>query len=103
MKLRRLRFTAAEIAETLGMGLSTVSGILARSGMGKLGRLGLERPVRYERSRPGELLKRSQHAGDEAVTHTRHERSPRGRHTAESGGPCTSCGSASDTQSTRSV
>src|SRR3954469_7857428 len=30
--LRRLRFTAAEIAETLGMALSTVSGILCRSG-----------------------------------------------------------------------
>ena len=55
-KLRRLRFTAAEIAETLGMALSTVSGILTRSGMGRLGRLGLERPVRYERSRPGELV-----------------------------------------------
>jgi len=55
-KLRRLRFTAAEIAETLAMALSTVSGILTRSGMGKLGRLGLEQPVRYERSRPGELL-----------------------------------------------
>src|SRR3954462_5993936 len=56
VKLRRLRFTAAEIAETLGMALSTVSGILARSGMGKLGRLGLEQPLRYQRSRPGELL-----------------------------------------------
>jgi transposase len=55
-KLRRLRFTAAEIAETLGMALSTVSGILTRSGMGRLGLLGLERPVRYERSRPGELV-----------------------------------------------
>jgi transposase InsO family protein/transposase len=55
-KLRRLRFTAAEIAETLGMALSTVSGILTRTGMGKLGRLGLEQPVRYERSRPGELV-----------------------------------------------
>jgi transposase InsO family protein len=55
-KLRRLRFTAAEIAETLGMALSTVSGILTRIGMGKLGRLGLEQPVRYERSRPGELI-----------------------------------------------
>ena len=54
--LRRLRFTAAEIAETLGMALSTVSGILTRIGMGKLGRLGLEQPVRYERSRPGELV-----------------------------------------------
>jgi transposase InsO family protein len=55
-KLRRLRFTAAEIAETLGMALSTVSGILTRIGMGKLGRLGLEQPIRYERSRPGELV-----------------------------------------------
>jgi transposase InsO family protein len=56
VKLRRLRFTAAEIAETLGMALSTVSGILSRSGMGRLGRLGLEQPLRYERSRPGELV-----------------------------------------------
>ncbi len=55
-KLRGLRFTAAEIAETLGMALSTVSGILTRSGMGRLGRLGLEPVVRYERSRPGELV-----------------------------------------------
>lgn len=56
IKLRRLRFTAAEIAETLGMALSTVSGILTRCGMGRLGRLGLEPVVRYERSRPGELV-----------------------------------------------
>jgi transposase InsO family protein len=56
VKLRRLRFTAAEIAETLGMALSTVSGILTRIGMGRLGLIGLERPIRYERSRPGELL-----------------------------------------------
>jgi transposase InsO family protein len=55
-KLRRLRFTAAEIAETLAMAVSTVSGILTRSGMGRLGLLGLERPLRYERSRPGELV-----------------------------------------------
>src|SRR5213594_3392630 len=55
-KLRRLRFTAAEIAETLGMALSTVSGILTRLGMGRLGRVGLEQPHRYERSRPGELI-----------------------------------------------
>jgi transposase InsO family protein len=54
--LRRLRFTAAEIAELLAMALSTVSGILTRLGMGRLGRLGLELPVRYERSRPGELV-----------------------------------------------
>jgi transposase InsO family protein len=56
VKLRRLRFTAAEIAETLGMALSTVAGILTRLGMGRLGRLGLEPAVRYERSRPGELV-----------------------------------------------
>jgi transposase InsO family protein len=56
VKLRRLRFTAAEIAETLGMALSTVSGILTRTGLGRLGRLGLEQPARYERSRPGELV-----------------------------------------------
>ena len=48
VKLRRLRFTAAEIAETLGMALSTVSGILTRLGLGRLGRLGLEPAVRYE-------------------------------------------------------
>jgi len=47
-KLRRLQVTAAEIAETLQMPLSTVSGILTR--------LGLEPAVRYERSRPGELV-----------------------------------------------
>src|SRR6476659_4528689 len=52
VSLRRLRMTAAEIAETIGMPLSTVSVILRRNGMGKLGRLGLEQPVRYERA-PG--------------------------------------------------
>jgi transposase InsO family protein len=56
LALRRLRFTAAEIAETLGMALSTVSVLLARAGLGRLGRIGLERPVRYERKRPGELV-----------------------------------------------
>ena len=54
--LRRLRFTGPEIAEVLGMALSTVSGILTRIGMGKLGRLGLEPARRYERARPGELV-----------------------------------------------
>jgi transposase InsO family protein len=54
--LRRLRMTGAEIAEVLGRPLSTVSGILTRIGMGKLGRLGLEPPQRYERERPGELI-----------------------------------------------
>jgi transposase InsO family protein len=54
--LRGLRFTAAEIADTLEMASSTVSVILRRLGLGRLGRIGLERPVRYERSRPGELV-----------------------------------------------
>jgi transposase InsO family protein len=54
--LRRLRFTGPEIAEVLQMALSTVSGILTRIGMGKLGRLGLEPAQRYERARPGELI-----------------------------------------------
>jgi transposase InsO family protein/transposase len=54
--LRRLRFTGSEIAELLDMALSTVSGILTRFGMGRLGRLGLEPAERYERERPGELV-----------------------------------------------
>jgi transposase InsO family protein len=33
-----------------------VSGILTRLGLGRLGRIGLEQPARYERSRPGELI-----------------------------------------------
>ena len=54
--LRRLRFSGPEIAELLGMALSTVSAGLTRVGMGRLGRLGLEPARRYERSRPGELI-----------------------------------------------
>jgi transposase InsO family protein len=54
--LRQLRMTAAEIAETLAMPLSTVSAVLSRAGLGRLGRIGLEPAVRYERSRPGELV-----------------------------------------------
>ena len=54
--LRRLRFTGPEIAELLAMAESTTSAILKREGMGKLGRLGLEAAVRYERERPGELI-----------------------------------------------
>jgi transposase InsO family protein len=54
--LRRLRMTGAEIAEVLVMAHSTVSGILTKIGLGKLGRLGLEPAVRYERERPGELI-----------------------------------------------
>jgi transposase InsO family protein len=55
--LRRLRLTAAEIAELLSMPLSTVSTVLQRIGLGKLSRLEPpEPPNRYERRRPGELL-----------------------------------------------
>ena len=54
--LRRLRMTGPEIAELLEMPVSTVSGILTRIGMGRLGRLGLERAERYERELPGVLI-----------------------------------------------
>ena len=49
--------TAAEIAEVLGMALSTVSRWLKRIGLGKRSRLAPpEPPNRYERKRPGELI-----------------------------------------------
>src|SRR5215211_7449297 len=54
--LRRLRFTGAEIAELLGMALSTVSGIPTRIGLGRLGRLGLAPAERHPRAPPGELV-----------------------------------------------
>jgi transposase InsO family protein len=55
--LRRLRMTAAEIAEVLGMALSTVSRWLQRIGLGKRSALAPPEPLnRYERKRPGELI-----------------------------------------------
>ncbi len=55
--LRRLRMTAAEIAEILGMAISTVSRWLRRIGLGKRSRLEPpEPPNRYERKRAGELV-----------------------------------------------
>jgi transposase InsO family protein len=55
--LRRLRMTAAEIAELLSMALSTVSAVLRRVGLGKRSRLEPpEPPNRYEHSRAGGLL-----------------------------------------------
>jgi transposase InsO family protein len=55
--LRRLRMTAAEIAEVLDLALSTVSLWLKRIGLGKRSRLEPpEPPNRYERRRPGELV-----------------------------------------------
>jgi transposase InsO family protein len=56
-RLRRLRMTAAEIAEVLGLPLSTVSLWLKRLGLGKRSRLEpVEPPNRYERRHPGELV-----------------------------------------------
>jgi transposase len=54
--LRRLRFSGPQIAELLERPTSTVCAILKRLGMGRLGRIGLEPAVRFERSRPGELI-----------------------------------------------
>jgi transposase InsO family protein len=55
--LRELRFTSPEIAETLGMPLSTVGAVLNRSGLGKLPRLEPDEPANgYERPRAGELV-----------------------------------------------
>ena len=55
--LRRLRLTAAQIAEALSMALSTVSLVLRRIGLGKRSRLlPPEPPNRYERRHPGELV-----------------------------------------------
>ena len=57
LSLRELRFTSPEIAETLGMPLSTVGAVLSRQGLGKLPRLAPEEPANsYERPRPGELV-----------------------------------------------
>jgi len=55
--LRRLRMTAAEIAEALVMPVSTVSGVITRIGLGRLSRLDAGEPAnRYEKRRPGELV-----------------------------------------------
>jgi hypothetical protein len=54
-RLRRLRMTAAEIAETLAMPLSTVAAVLTRIGLGRLSRLAPPGPPgRYDRRHPGE-------------------------------------------------
>jgi transposase InsO family protein len=55
--LRRLRLTAAEIAESLSMPLSTVSAWLKRIGLGRRSRRETpEPPNRYELARPGQLV-----------------------------------------------
>ncbi|HEV8178424.1 MAG TPA: IS481 family transposase [Gemmatimonadales bacterium] len=56
-KLRRLRMTAAQIAEILELALSTVSLWLKRIGLGKRSRLEPFEPInRYERRHPGDLV-----------------------------------------------
>jgi transposase InsO family protein len=57
LALRGLRMTGAQIAAALGMALSTVSGILARHGLGRLASIAPSGPAsRYERRHPGELV-----------------------------------------------
>jgi transposase InsO family protein len=86
---RSTRMTGAEIAETLAMPITTVEGILTRIGLGRLSRLDHEQVVRYERSRPGELvhidvkkLGRIEGGASHRVTGRKHytpTRGPRGR------------------------
>ena len=87
---RSTRMTGAEIAETLAMPITTVQGILTRIGLGKLSRLDQELVVRYERSRPGELLHvdvkklgRIQRGAGHRVTGRRHHNPKRGPRGAE--------------------
>ncbi len=54
--LRRLRFSGPQIADLIDRPLSTVCAVLKRLGMGRLGRLGMQPAVRYQRARPGELI-----------------------------------------------
>jgi len=55
--LRKLPMTGAQIAEVLGLALSTVSAWLKRVGLGKRSRLEPpEPPNRYELARPGQLV-----------------------------------------------
>lgn len=56
-RLRKRKWTSVEIAKQLSIPRSTVGVWLRRLGMGRLRDLEpKERPVRYERKRPGELL-----------------------------------------------
>jgi transposase InsO family protein len=88
--LRRLRFTGPEISEVLEMPFSTVSGILKRIGMGRLGRLGMEPAERYERTVAGELIhidvkKLGRIQGGAGKRITGHKRNPRRSRTDRDG------------------
>ena len=88
--LRRLRFTGPEIAEVLDLPVSTVSGILTRIGMGRLGRLGLEPAERYERTVAGELIhidvkKLGRIHGGSGKRVTGHKRNPHKTHVDRDG------------------
>jgi transposase InsO family protein len=54
--LRKIRLSGPQLADLLELPLSTVSAVLKRNGLGRLGRLGLVAAQRYERERPGELI-----------------------------------------------
>lgn len=54
--LRGLRFSGPQIAELLDMPSSTVSAVLKREGMGRLGRIGLQTPKTFQVDRPGEVI-----------------------------------------------
>ena len=57
LAVRRLWYTASQIAELLSMPISTVSLVLKRNGLGRRSALiPKEQQRRYERSRPGELV-----------------------------------------------
>jgi transposase InsO family protein len=98
--LRKLRMTAAEIAEVLSLALSTVSLWLKRIGLGKRSRLDPpEPPNRYERRHAGELVHvdikqlgriSARGAGHRMVGHRASQRVPRtqakGRRLAQSTG-----------------
>jgi transposase InsO family protein len=98
--LRKLRMTAAEIAEVLALALSTVSLWLRRIGLGKRSRLEPpEPPNRYERRHAGELVHvdikqlgriSARGAGHRMVGHRASQRVPRiqekGRRLARSTG-----------------
>ena len=63
--LRRLRMTAAEIAEAMGMALSTVSRWLRRIGLGRRSALAPpEPPDRYERKRRADPRRRQEARAD---------------------------------------